>query len=191
MTATTSGSLPATGSTPLILRPGLRFVRSRSLHMREPHSTGGICFKSPKTRFRKSIQRPVAYLQRFQRPAAAVIRGSRGRKEHSGWDAIGNEKFIKSTRRRGRFYAPSNRIALSPASLGWTKNSGTPRGKVKRVSCGTSILEQERFWRKSKCRRASAFRDSNSMAVICSFAAVAAAGKCEPFADLNGSLGQA
>ena len=105
------------------------------------------------------------------------FRARLGRRARSGWGSIGTGRSIRSIPRPGRYFAPSNAAASSPASPGSTANSGTAPGKTRRAICGASIRGPARCWRSSPCRPASPCPASNPMAPIGSSAAAAAAAR--------------
>ena len=88
---------------------------------------------------------------RFRRPAAAVTRASRGPKEHSGWDSIGNRRDPS-----GR--SPNTGAILRTIESGPASSPGSPwvdgelwhgtwgRSGAERFEA-RSILEQKACWR--------------------------------------------
>src|SRR5580692_120150 len=135
------------------------------------------CINSPRNASRRSIPTPAACSPRFRRRAMAATQDSHGPRGRSGWGTTGSARSTRSIPRPGRSCAPSNRIALSPASRGPTVNSGTPPWKMTRVSCGASTRSRARSWRHSKCPPERLFRDSNPTAAISSSAAAGRAAK--------------
>ena len=94
---------------------------------------GQHLFQIAEDRIQKIDPNTGRVLATIPRPAAAVTRGSHGRKGRSGWGSIGTGRSIKSIPRPGRFFAPSSPTASSPASPGSTASSGTPPGKATRA----------------------------------------------------------
>src|SRR6516165_1901580 len=84
--------------------------------MQERPSTASTSFSWPRIGSRRSIRRPVVYLPRSRRPAAAVTRGSRGPKGRYGSGCTGTGRSIKLTPKPGRFSARSSPTASSPVT---------------------------------------------------------------------------
>ena len=131
-----------------IRRAARRCARSTSPRMPERPSTASTCSRSPRIASRRSIRRPAACSPRSRRPAAAATRASPGPKARSGSGSIATGRSIRSIPRPGRSCAPSSPTASSPASPGSTASSGTAPGKATRASCGASIRERARCWRR-------------------------------------------
>ena len=98
--------------------------------MQERHSTVSTCFSSPKIASRRSIRRPAVCSPRSRRPAAVVIRGSRGRR--TLWvGQYRDRKIHQIDPDTGAILRPSSPTASSPGSPGSTESSGTAPGKVR------------------------------------------------------------
>ena len=138
---------------------------------------GQHLFQLAEDRIQKIDPKTGRVLATIPAPGGGGASGSPGPKGRSGSGSIGTGKSIKSIPKQGQYSAPSSPTASSPGSPGSTASSGTAPGKVTRAISGGSILEPERFWKRSRCRPESACRGSNPMAVIGSSAAAEAAGR--------------
>ena len=94
---------------------------------------GQHLFQIAEDRIQKIDPKTGHVLATIPAPGGGGIQGSPGPKGRSGLGSIATGRSIKSIPKQGRFFAPSNPTASSPASPGSTASSGTAPGKVTRA----------------------------------------------------------
>ena len=186
-TAGMSGSHPATSSTPSIRRAeaGALARRRRACRngLRRPAPVPDRRGSHPEDR---SEDRPRARHD----PGARRRRrfGARLGRRHALGRAISRPQDPSDRSRDGGDPAHGRvASASSPASPGSTASSGMAPPTATRATCGGSIRERARFWKRSRCRPARACRASNPTAATGSSAAADKAARCEPCAGLGGA----